>query len=470
VQRPARRRELTPFNRLWGEAAVSIWTRSRPVGARRSTFSSKRSLGFEALESRALLSGTPPTVTDLHVASTEWTPAFYDYLKTHSMGDLGYRIPTGSAAQTNSLPWFNIDQFVISFSEDVNVKASDLSLSGISATLFPISHFFYDAFTYRATWTFEAPLPNNVYQLDLDANGVRPIRDPGGAVLDGEWVNNSDTFSSGNGVAGGDFEFLFKVMPGDVNQNNSVEYSDYYASSMRQGLTTTSVNYNAFADVDGSGVHESQDAQDILSQLGATYPAGSPVGVTNDAPSATSGGTVRITNADQDVAVSLFNAFQDAETPDNQLVYEIVSNSNPSLFDSTSINTANGTLVLNAASGASGRSKIIVKATDAAGLSTFATFVADVAYANQAPTLSYTVECVGADTFRIIGTVNDDDDVEGLLVQFWGSFNLRATVKADRSFEFSVVVHEPDWGMEWAQVSDFQGISSPEVESYVGVT
>jgi hypothetical protein len=417
-----------------------------------------------------MLSGAPPTVTDLHLASTQWSDSFYDYLQANAKGDYGYRIPTGSAAQTKSLPWFNIDQLVVTFSEDVNVKASDLSLSGINAPTRPVSHFFYDAILHTATWTFASPLPKNVYQIDLSGDGLRPVRDLDGNVLDGEWANGSDVYSSGNGIAGGDFAFTFRVMPGDANQNGGVEYYDYYAATTRTGLNTSSANYNMFADVDGSGVHQTQDSQKILSQLGSAYPSGAPLGLTNDAPTTTGGDAIKIDNAAFDVAISLYDNFQDAETADSQLTYQITSVSNPSLFDFTSINPTMGTLVLNTALYVSGRSEIVVMATDVGGLSTYATFVVDVAYQNFAPTLSYFVESIDVDTFRVVGYVSDDDDVEGLLVHFWGPFNLRASVRADGSFEFTVIVHEPDWGTEWAKVIDLQGLPSIEAESYVGIT
>lgn len=418
-----------------------------------------------------MLSGTPPTVIDLHVASSEWTSSFDDYLQSHSLGDLGYRIPTGTSAQSKSLPWFNIDVIVISFSEDVNVQAADLSLSGISAASIAFSDFSYDALAHVATWTLASPLPKNVYQLDLDGNGVDPVTDVDGNILDGEWTNNSDTFASGNGTAGGDFAFMFKVLPGDIIQNNGVEYYDYYAAASRQGLTTASSNYLALADIDGSGVIEAQDAQDVYSKLWSTYSSGSPVGTTNDSPSTDGGESVYIDNASTDYALSLWSAFQDAETGDNQLTYQILSNSNPSLFDSVSINSSSGNLVMNAASGQSGRSAITVRATDSVGLTSIATFFADVFYVNQPPVLDYIATSQGSDTWLISGSVSDPDDVvEGMLVNFSGVFDLRASVREDGTFEFAVIVDSEDWGWEWAQVVDPHGLASDSVLRVIGVT
>jgi hypothetical protein len=434
-------------------------------GARR-----QENLGYERLEDRTLLTGAPPTVVDLHVAGTEWTPAFYSYLASHGQGDLGYRIPAG-VSQTKSLPWFNIDKVVVTFSEDVNVDAADLAISGVNAPSLSYAHFFYDATSHVATWTLAGPLPKNVYQFDLDANGVDAIDDRDGNPLDGEWTNSSDTFPSGNGSAGGDFQFTFKVMPGDAVQNNAVDYYDYYAASSRQGLTTASTNYSPLVDIDGSGVHETQDTQDIYSKLWSTYPSGSPVGVSNDAPTTTGGETITLTNAAADAVMSLWNAFGDAETPDNQLTYQILSVSNPSLLDVAAINSTSGNLVLNAAAGQSGRAEILVKATDAVGQSVFATFFVDVFYENQPPILDFIAVNEGYNTWRIVGSVGDaDDGVEGLLVTFAGAVDARCTVQADGSFEFSVVVEEEDWGLTSGIVYDRHGLGSGMIVRQVSIT
>jgi hypothetical protein len=429
---------------------------------------------IELLERRDLLTGLPPTVVDLHVSSSEWTSAFNSYLDSHGLGDLGYRIPIGSSAQNKSLPWFNLDRIAISFSEDVNVQAADLSISGINATSFSFTQFDYfsDESTgvHVATWTLAAPLAKNTYQIDLNGNGLGPVTDLQGNILDGEWTNNSDTMPSGNGTAGGDFAFTFRVMPGDVNQNASVEYADYYASTARHGLTTASTNYNALIDIDGSGVHESQDSQDIQSKLWSTYASGTPAGTSNDAPTTTGGGALLVTDSTADAVMSLWSAFSDAETADNLLIYSLVSNSDPSLFDTVSINSTTGNLVINAAASVSGRSSITVRATDAGGLSALATFSVLVNYTNLAPELHFEVDSVGYDTWRIFGYVLDDGIVEGLIVRFYGVVDVRATVQADGTFDFLVIVEEENWDREFAQVADTENLDSLEAFFDIGVT
>jgi len=121
--------------------------------------------------------------------------------------------------------------------------------------------------------------------------------------------------------------------------------------------------------------------------------------------------------------------------------------------------------------GQSGRSSITVRATDAAGLWTTATYVFDVNYTNQAPSIDFDVQYIGGGTFEVIGMVFDDDAVlEGLFVEFCGAFDIRASVSANGSFSFCIIVAEEDWGEVTATTTDFQGLTSLAVVRTVDVT
>jgi hypothetical protein len=260
-------------------------------------------------------------------------------------------------------------------------------------------------------------------------------------------------------------------MPGDVNQSAEVEPTDYNFTNDRIGQSTTTTAYSKFADVDGSGVIETEDADDIWSKMWSTYPSQAPIGAGNDAPSAVSTRSLDVDDAMGDVAVSLYGDFQDGETADQQLTYQIIGNTNPSLFQTASINSSSGLLTLNAAANQSGRSTITVKATDTAGIWTTASYVVDVNYANQLPTLSFVVLLVEGITFRVIGSVGDDDaNLEGLYVVFSGAFEARASVREDGSFEFCVIVPETDWGTVYGEVTDLQSDTPGTDEDTVGVT
>ena len=201
---------------------------------------------FEQLERRDMLSGNAPKVVDIEVAGTAWSSAFVGYLQSHGLGTNGYSIPQGSSAQSTSLTWTNINQIILTFDKDVIVKAADLSISGMNSTTYGFSDFHYDPQKYVATWTLNAAIYKDRLRLDLDANGADPVRDLSGNVLDGEWTNNSSTVS-GNGTAGGDFQFNFNVLPTDVNNSGGITSYDYVFIRQLENKVTSSVGYVAGA-------------------------------------------------------------------------------------------------------------------------------------------------------------------------------------------------------------------------------
>jgi len=90
-----------------------------------------------------------------------------------------------------------------------------------------------------------------------------------------------------------------------------------------------------------------------------------------------------------DTVIDLFSAFDDAEDSDSSLTYTVQSNTNTSLFTSTNINGAQGTLTLNYAPDANGTANITVRATDTGFPVQFVetTFTADISEVNDAPVL-----------------------------------------------------------------------------------
>ena len=70
----------------------------------------------------------PPQVTSVKVGSTDWDPAFVSWVDP--LDHVGYDIQSGNSQQT-PLPWSNINQIFVQFSEDVQITASDIQLTGI---------------------------------------------------------------------------------------------------------------------------------------------------------------------------------------------------------------------------------------------------------------------------------------------------------------------------------------------------
>ena len=318
--------------------------------------------------------------------------------------------------------------------------------------------------------------------IDLDADGLDPVTDLAGNILDGEWIDDVTTGPSGDGIAGGDFEFGFTVLPGDVDQSQLVTSYDYITTRVRHGQDTTGPNYSALHDIDGSGLIDSIDWMGIIGLLGTYAPAGQPTGATNDAPTTAGIPLVDIDDDTIDVAISLWNAFDDLEDADNELTYEITGNTDPTLLDVLSINSATGELIISAASGGSGgagamqaisgRTTVTVQSTDSNGLSVETDVTIDVNRDNLPPQIyDYWSEQAPGNTWLISGYVSDpDDDVEGFIVNFWGVFDIRATVDENGYFEFAVILDEDDYGFEFAQTQDPHGLQSNIPAVWVGLT
>lgn len=433
--------------------------RNLPSSRSRLSHSFTRSLAVEALERRDMLAAGPRVVA-VEVASTLWSPEFVSYFQDPQHLDRkGYDIPLGSSAQSDTLTWTNLDQIRIRFNTDVVINSADLSISGVNHTAYAFSAFKYDPQTRWATWTLSVPIESNRLLLDLDGNGARPVRNFGANALDGEWTNNSSTVS-GNGTAGGDFEFNLNVQPADVNNSTSVTLSDEDAILAHVGQSTTSSGYSAKYDIDGNGIIDASDAQAAVDRVFETLPTGSPAGTNNDAPTTTLFSLYNIDDASSNLAVSLALGFADAESGSNGLTYSIVSNNRPDLLSAASINSSTNQLVVSAAAGASGRVTMVVRATDAGGLFADTPVRVDVNYTNVPPTLvMFSSEPVGAGTRIYWGSVIDpDDDLSDLVVYVYGDFfETSCSVNEEGDFAFAVILDEEAMGIEFAFVSDLSG-------------
>lgn len=419
-----------------------------------------RNLRFEPLERKEMLSATLPKVAKVEVGSTAWSSSFISKLTPPNTVAHGYAIPLGSNGQSETLTWDNINQITITFNEDVMIDKADLSLSGVNTAVYQFSAFHYDPIQHAATWTLTAPINKDRLRIDLDANGADAVQDLEGNVLDGEWTNNSSTIS-GNGTAGGDFEFNFNVLPTDVNNTGSITSYDYVYIRQLEGKTTSDTSYIAKRDIDGNGTINSTDWQKALDRMSQTLPGGSAAGTYNDAPTTSGFGLVNIDDYLDDVALSLLEGFGDLENGSGGLTYSILSVSNAELFDSATINTTTKSLVLNAADSASGRSNIVVRTTDSSGLTVDTTITVDVNYENQRPEIfELSIDEIADDYYVVSGWVIDDSDVSNYIVTFSNMFDIRSAVDQNGYFEFAVTLPEGTTGIEYAVTQDPQGLSS----------
>jgi Dockerin type I domain len=424
---------------------------------------------IETLEPRFLMTTGLPTVVDIEVASTAWTAEFLDFVNGTDDKSIGYSIPLPSA-QLNSLTWTNIDKIILRFSEDVYIDSADLSISGVNSVTYEFSDFHYDPIDHVATWTLETPLDQDRVQIDLDTDGANPVRDIDLNKLDGEWITGI-SLVSGNGTAGGDFQFVFNIQPTDVNNSGRISSTDFSMIYQVNGKTIGDVAYKALRDIDGDGAINANDWQEALNRYTEDLPAGNPIGLTNDAPTTTGFGLVRIDDAVQDVVLALAEHFNDLEGGANGLTYTVLSSTNDELFDYIAIDPLTKQLVVNAADGASGRSAVVIRATDASGLSVDALLTIDVNYQNQPPIIEG-LQIVDGDygTLIVYGWVIDaDDDVSNFIVNFSGVFDIRSAVEEDGFFMFAVHVAPGEYGPEEIYTTDPHGLNSATLFRNVGI-
>lgn len=206
----------------------------------------------------------PPRVTSVKVGSTDWDPAFVSWVDP--LDHVGYDIQSGNSQQT-PLPWSNINQIFVEFSEDVQIAASDIQLTGINVQDYEAQvSFSYDKETSTATLTLDPPLQADQVKLFV----ADTVNDLTGRSLDGEWVDQHTDFFSGDETAGGNFIFHFNVLPGDVFRDGILLANDNTLATSAQFTTLGDAEYSIFSDLNGDGAVLGNDLEVIqLAQFNA---------------------------------------------------------------------------------------------------------------------------------------------------------------------------------------------------------
>jgi len=223
-------------------------------------------VGNDATTDELTVDATAPTVDRVLVASTAWSAGFLAEL-----GDVGYALPTGGD-QLDELPWVNLNEVVVVFSEDAAVTQEDLAVYGVAVAQYTPTAFSYDAQTHAATWTLPVLAEADKLLLSL----ADTVSDAAGNALDGEWTDGISTYSSGDGQAGGSFDYRLNILPGDADQSSEVRSSDVIKVRRAGNTAPGDANYSANYDVDGSGEIRSSDVIKVRRLGNTALPAGEP--------------------------------------------------------------------------------------------------------------------------------------------------------------------------------------------------
>lgn len=214
-----------------------------------------------------------PRVASVEVRSNDWTAAFQQFLQAGGLGDGGFAIP-GGASQLAPLPWSNITTIALTFTEPVDpASLAGATLAGITNGAISLADPLVSSGpggTTFAIWNIagDASLSTDRYTFALGN-----VTTTGGVALDGEWTTGASSFPSGNGSAGGSFAFDFRVLPGDVNRDATVNMADIAANVASGFATTADAEYSPFQDVNGSGTVTITDTSYVRNQLTVSVPS-----------------------------------------------------------------------------------------------------------------------------------------------------------------------------------------------------
>ncbi len=238
----------------------------------------------------------PPTVIDVLAGGSAWNEAFLDQANPNN--GPGYAIPVGGGIQLQPLPWVNIDQLHIRFSEDVTIDATDLSLPGVNVTNYKFVQFDYDAAAQQASWLLDLTTQPEGFR-GIGADKLRidladTVHDAAGKALDGDWVNpadvtdlNGSVYPSGDGLAGGDFQFRFDVLPGNTDLGKvtpDVRPNDTKLVRKAQFLVAGDADYDIFLDVNGSGAILGNDVVLVRNRKSTALPTTEPAALLSVEP------------------------------------------------------------------------------------------------------------------------------------------------------------------------------------------
>lgn len=167
---------------------------------------------------------------------------------------------------------------------------------------------------------------------------------------------------------------------------------------------------------------------------------------TNHAPMFSGMGTITLPEDSPNHVIDLGVPFQDAEQSDASLIYAIVSNSNPGLFDSASL--SGQYLTLDLALNAVGSASLVVSATDYQGATTQGTLSITVMPIDDAPIVTSFSYTLGEYSMTLSGTVSDPDTSWQNLGVYFNGLAIGHSGGVNPDYTFVHVMEMPSWAGE----------------------
>ncbi|MGB7327656.1 MAG: lamin tail domain-containing protein [Rubripirellula sp.] len=225
---------------------------------------------------------TPPTITDVKVASSGWSTLFKSTIDTTSSE--GLSLP--GADQLKNLTWFNLNTIIVEFSEDVqqsggtDIDLTNLSIAGVTVADYEASPGLTTSYSDGGgAGPFKLTISLNSGSFGPEKLLVTindTVQDVAGNLLDGEWTDSSST-TSGDTFAGGNFAFRIDVLPGDVSNDDFLLGNDTDTVSSAQFTFAGGAGYDPFTDANGDGFLLGDDTDSISAAQFTFLPSNEPV-------------------------------------------------------------------------------------------------------------------------------------------------------------------------------------------------
>ncbi|GAB5403669.1 MAG: hypothetical protein Aurels2KO_19000 [Aureliella sp.] len=236
-----------------------------------------------------------PVVTQIKVSGPSWNPSFLAAIDTNSQG---YVLPMGPG-QLSDIPFVNAQELFVTFNQPVTGPGG--------AALRPSDFLLVGSPTLNNTYTIQSvqAIPGtNTVKLSLGETLTRDkliLHIPDDRVfsedgkLDGE-ITTAVSTKSGDGRPGGDLNFRFDVLPGNVNDDALTNTTDIsLVRSLGTQIAGITPNFEARANVNGDFLVSTTDISAIRA-LGTQFlfdladPA-EPSGVGNGSSSSSGSGS-----------------------------------------------------------------------------------------------------------------------------------------------------------------------------------